>query len=126
MFHVERIDIDFLRAAFWNDGRDRLGRVEFFLDHVGIEAEAVKINIKLTKIRQLELQHFFIPPTADFGEAVVGEDVGSALRVGEVAEADAGDGLEGEGLSGEDATVTGDDAVVLVDEDGVVEAELPD
>ena len=96
------------------------------LDHVSIEAEAVEINIKLTKICQFELEHFLVPPTADFGEAVVCKNVGSALRVGEVAEADAGDGLEGEGLSGEHATVAGNDAVLRVDQDRVVEAKLSD
>ena len=97
MIHIEGIDIDFFGAGFWREGLDGwLGRVEFFLDQRSVESHEVEIGVEFAEVREFQLEHFLIPPAADLGEAVVGEDVGSALRVGEVAEADAGDGFKAE------------------------------
>src|SRR5450759_70770 len=81
---------------------------------------AVEPNID--EALQLNRQDLWIP-TSLFGQAVVGDDVGSLLGLIEVREANRRHRRYVEALGGFDASVPGDDVAIVIDQDRVVEAK---
>lgn len=95
------------------------------LGHLETGDGQIEVEIRIEQVLQLDGQDLRVP-SSFLCQLVVGENVGSPLCLAHVLEAYHGHGLKSQGLGCRNATVTGDDDAVLVDEDGIVKAERPD
>ena len=88
--------------------------------------KAGKGDVKSLALQRLDFhpEELFIP-TCVHRHAVIGEDVGFFLRLGQVIHKDTGHLGDAFLLGGKQTTVTGDDAIVTVDDDRVDKAEFP-
>ena len=85
----------------------------------------VELRRQLKQGLKLDGQDLFIPARL-LGEPVVGDHVGALLFLAHVREANGRHLAHAEQLRCLDAAVAGDDEAILVDEDGIVEAERRD
>ena len=82
-------------------------------------------------VKSLALQRFdfhpeeFFIPACVHRHAIIGENVGFFLRLGQVIHKDTGHLGDAFLLGGKQTTVTGDDAIVTVDDDRIDKAEFP-
>ena len=95
------------------------------LDFAIVETGEIEIEASRLQIRQFQGQQFIVP-AGTLGELVLGQDEGALLPLGQVGQFDHRQIRHVELARREDATVPGDDAALAVDQDRVVEAELPD
>ena len=95
------------------------------VDLGGREAGELDAEVELDQRLELGRQDLARPAGLG-GELVVGDDVGPALSLAEVREAEARDLGEAEQLCCFDSAVAGDDLALVRDQDRVGEAELSD
>ena len=103
--------------------RIQAGGTEEGVELGGVEAERDEIDAEVFEVADLEREQLAIPASL-LGELVVGDDVGTLLRLGEVRKLDHGDRVEAELLRRLEPAVARDDAALSVDEDRAGEAEL--
>ena len=102
---------------------DILAVIEQLRKFLLIKAGEQRVKVRRLQGFNLHTQEFFIPARVH-RHAVVGNDVGFLLGFGEVVSKDArhlGDAFL---LGSKNTTVTGNNAIVTVDDDGIDKAEL--
>ena len=103
-------------------------RIASILEQVGqlhfIEAGEGDIESLTLQRFDFHAQELFVPASIHY-HAVVREDVGFLLGLGQVIHEDAGHLGDAFLFGSEKTTVTGDDAIVTVDDDRIDKAELP-
>ena len=113
-------------------------QIEIIILHIGIIVpgeeicdliilEAHKTHIKVHALQSLDfnLQQRFIPACIHC-HTVVGKNVGFLLCLGEIIHEHTRHFLDAFFLGGHHTAMSGDDAVVLIDDDGIDETELPE
>ena len=95
------------------------------LRHIEAGYRDIEVEIELDQVLQLDGQDLRIPARF-LGQSIVGKDVGTFFSFAEMFEPNDWHGLKTKKLGSLDATVAGDDDVVLVDQDRIVKAEGTD
>ena len=120
-------------------GDDRLFQlrlhIEIILMHIGVILEQIGqfflVKACEGEVKRLRLQRFdlhpqeFLIPSGIHRHAVVGDDIRFLLRLCQMVGEYAGDLLDALLLCSKDTTVTGDNAVVTVDDNRIDKSELP-
>jgi hypothetical protein len=86
-------------------------------DLIGCEASQVKVKAKITDLAKLKRQHLFVPACVH-GKFVVRDDIGAFLGIAPALCNHHGNLGHLETLGCEGATVAGNDAAVLIHQDG--------
>jgi hypothetical protein len=105
------------------------GRLPCFVQHQidfgEREAGDLHVEIEIDEGLQLNREYLAIPAGIQ-RKLVVGEDVSPALRRIQVGQANRRDGLQADELGCLHPAMSGDDLVIITDQDRIGEAELPD
>ena len=106
-------------------GRYLLGGlvIEQIVQLVQVEPGQFEVEVEALQRPQLIGQQVLVPAGVQ-GQAVVGDDVGPLLGLGQVGELDHRDRGHAQLAGRQESSVTGDDAGVAVDQDRVRPAEL--
>ena len=95
------------------------------VDLVLAEAGQLHVEALLHEVLELQRQHFVVPAGVE-GDAVVGDDVGAFFGLGPAGGHHDRDLGHAQALCGQRAAVAGNDAALLIDQDGRGPAPLLD
>ena len=109
----------------------RLGRFDPVIEQKiqlgGIEPGDLRIEVQVQGSQTLQLDLEDLPvPASQLGQPIIGDHIGPALGIGHMVQPNRGDGRATEALGSLDAAVAGNNDVVGVDQDRIVEAEVAD
>jgi len=88
-----------------------------------LEPGQFDLDVEIDQILELNRQKLLVPP-GFLGELVIGQDVGALIRLAQMREPVGRHRGDAEELGGFHTAVTGDDLLVIIDQDRIAEAEL--